>query len=89
LLALEETQRAFPSISPLQLELKSPEFEWESSRCLILIIVLRENVFHISDIFDDNSSGQTAWKITFLRLVPAAAYVRRQSWPAAFNHLSI
>jgi hypothetical protein len=34
-------------------------FEWEGSRCLILIIVLRENLFHTSDILDDNSFGQT------------------------------
>lgn len=51
-------------------------FEWEGDRCLILIIVLRESVFHISDILDDNSFGHAGWKITFLRLAPAAAFIR-------------
>lgn len=54
-------------------------FERQGSRCLILIIVLRENVFHTSDILDDNSFGQVGWKITFLRLAPVAAFIRRRS----------
>lgn len=50
--------------------------EWEGNRSLILIIVLRESIFHISYILDENSFGQTAWKITFCRLAPAAAFIR-------------
>lgn len=36
-------------------------------------MVLRENVFHVSDIMDDNSFDQAGWKIAFLRLASAAA----------------
>lgn len=54
-------------------------FEWEGGRCLILMIVLRGSVFHRSDILDDNSSGQAGQQITFLRLAPAAAFIRRWS----------
>lgn len=43
-----------------------------------MIIVLRENVFHVSDILDDNSFDQAGWKIAFLRLASAAAFIRRQ-----------
>ena len=55
----------------------STRVEWEGDRCLILIVVLRENVFRVSDIFDDSSFGQAGWKITFLRLVPAAPFIKR------------
>lgn len=43
-----------------------------------MIIVLSENVFHVSDILDDNSFDQAGWKIAFLRLASAAAFIRRQ-----------
>lgn len=52
-------------------------FEWESDRRLIPVIVLKEGVFHVSDIFCDNSFGQTGWKITFLRLAAALAFIAR------------
>ena len=53
-------------------------FKWEGDRCRILVMVLRENVFHVSDILDDNSFDQAGWKIAFLRLASAAAFIRRQ-----------
>lgn len=77
----EQAQKAcfLLHISPVSRPQCIRRFEWEGGRCLILIIVLRGSVFHISDILDDNSSGQPGQKITFLRLAPAAAFIQRQS----------
>ena len=76
---MKQAQKAFflLHISSLSRSLCLTGVEWEADRCLTLIIVLRESVFHVSDILDDNSFGQIGWKITFLRLPPAAALIRR------------
>lgn len=43
-----------------------------------MVIVLRENVFRVSDVFYDNGFGQADWKITFLRLAAAPGFIGRR-----------
>ena len=62
-------------------------FEWEGDRCRILVMVLRENVFHVSDIMDDNSFDQAGWKIAFLRLASAAALLGDNGWYCSIQSL--
>lgn len=54
-----------------------------------MVIVLRKNVFHISDILDDKSFGQAVWKITFLRPPFAAAFIRIHSITLQFEAKSL